>query len=282
MRSSASSVAQATREQRIRTWTLYPPGTPGSEHNLTARVLHDGPETGVPVVFLHGLVGLNEHWEDLVHKIKHRARCLCLELPLLQTPAHDCSIEGITRLTERFLREEVGEPVVLVGNSFGGHVALRLAIQQPQMLKGLVLAGSSGLIEESIVSTVEIRPTRGWLHAKIAELYFDPSNVREQDVDRAYAALSQRGSVRAMVKLSRSARRDVLRGQVGQIKAPTLLVWGKQDVVTPPKAAVSFAELIPGSKLVWIDKCGHVPMAEGAEVFASAMHAFLDALGTGA
>lgn len=268
--------------QQTESWPLYAPGEPGADKGLCARVLIDGPATGTQVVFLHGLVGLNDHWEDLVDGIKHQARCLCLEMPLLQTPDHDCSIEGITRLTEKFLRQRVcqdGQKVVLVGNSFGGHVALRLAIQSPQLVKGLVLAGSSGLIEKSIVSTVEIRPSRNWLRKKIEELYYDPSFIREGDVDRAFETLSMRGSARAMVKLSRSARRDVLRGQVGQIKAPTLIVWGKQDVVTPPEAAENFAQLIPGSRLVWIDKCGHVPMAEGTEVFAREMLRFLNELG---
>jgi pimeloyl-ACP methyl ester carboxylesterase len=264
--------------QRIDHWPLYQPGEPGSERKLHARVLIEGAETGPTVVFLHGLVGLNDHWEDLVDKIKHVARCICLEMPLLQTPDHDCSIEGITRLTERFLRQRVDGPVVLVGNSFGGHVALRLAIQNPELVKALILAGSSGLIEKSIVSTVEIRPTKNWLRQKIEELYFDPSNVRPQDVDRAFETLSQRGSARAMVKLSRSARRDVLRAHVGRIAAPTLLVWGKQDVVTPPEAAENFAQLIPGSRLVWIDRCGHVPMAEGTDTFAAEMLTFLSTL----
>jgi pimeloyl-ACP methyl ester carboxylesterase len=260
-------------------WPLYTPDSPHAKHALAAEVLTYGPATGTPVVFLHGLVGLNDHWEDLVDRVKPRLRCVLLEMPLLDIPGEDCSIEAVTRITERFMREQIGQPAVLVGNSFGGHVALRLAIEQPHMVKGLVLAGSSGLIEKSLVSTVEIRPTRSWLKTKIDELYFDPSNVRDQDVDRAFEALSRPRGARAMVKLSRSARRDVLRSQVGKITAPTLLVWGRQDVVTPPEAAEGFAQLIPSARLVWADRCGHVPMAEGTETFARELLAFCERLG---
>jgi 2-hydroxy-6-oxonona-2,4-dienedioate hydrolase len=268
----------ATAGDRDWRWTLYPAPMQGHETGLTAHVVQQGEPGATPVVFMHGLVGLNDHWEDLVERIKHRARCTMLEMPLLQMPEHDCSIEGVTRVTERFLREHVPAGAVLVGNSFGGHVALRIAIQSPQLVRGLVLAGSSGLIEKTIVSTIEIRPSRTWLKSKIDELYFDPSHVRPQDVDRAFESLSQRGSARAMVRLSRSARRDVLRNQVGQIQAPTLLVWGRQDVVTPPEAAENFKQLIPRSRLVWVDRCGHVPMAEGTEVFAAEMLKFLQEL----
>jgi pimeloyl-ACP methyl ester carboxylesterase len=50
---------------------------------------------------------------------------------------------------------------VLVGNSFGGHVALRIAIEHPTLVRGLVLAGASGLIEKSMVSDIQIPAGRG-------------------------------------------------------------------------------------------------------------------------
>lgn len=238
-----------------------------------------GPSGQAPtVVFLHGLVGLNDHWEEVVTRIRDHARCVLFELPLLRLERDDCSIEGVTRLTARFLRESGLGPCVLVGNSFGGHVALRLAIESPELVSGLVLAGSSGLIEKSIVADIQIRPSREWLSRKIGELFFDQRFMREADLDRAHAELSDRHGARAMVKLSRSARRDVLRDQISRITAPTLLVWGKQDVVTPMEAALGFAEHIRGSRLVVYERCGHVPMIEQADAFAADMLGFIRSL----
>ena len=105
---------------------------------VQARVIETG--AGHPVVFLHGLVGLNEHWEAVVRTIRDRARCVRLELPLLDLRGRDCSIEGVTELTIRYLEEHLGEPTVLVGNSFGGHVALRVALERPDLVGGMVLA----------------------------------------------------------------------------------------------------------------------------------------------
>ncbi|HEX2837044.1 MAG TPA: alpha/beta hydrolase [Phycisphaerales bacterium] len=242
---------------------------------VTAGVVDVG--SGVPVVFLHGLVGLNDHWEGVVAAVQHRCRCIMLEMPLLDLTGDDCSIQGATELTARFLRSYLNAPAVLVGNSFGGHVATRLAVEHPQLVRGLVLAGASGLIEKSMVSDVQIRPSREWLERKIGELFYDKSKMNMGDVDRAFGELSQRDKARAMVRLSRTARRNHMGDQLGSIKAPTLIIWGRQDIVTPPEACEQFHRRIAGSRVVWIDNCGHAPMIEAADVFAGALNEFLDA-----
>lgn len=230
------------------------------------------------VVFLHGLVGLNEHWEDVAQAISARARVNLLEVPLLSLRGEDCTIQGVSAMTAQFLGEHVREPVILVGNSFGGHVALRLALENPRMVEGLILAGSSGLIEKTMVRGAPTRPSREWLEEKIGELFFDKSRMREADIDRAFKALNDRHSARAMVSLSKSARRNHLGDQIGQITCPTLLIWGREDVVTPPQAAEEFYNLLPDARLHWIEACGHAPMMEAPEEFASAVLRFLDEL----
>jgi pimeloyl-ACP methyl ester carboxylesterase len=246
---------------------------PGGGDDVVATVGEIG-TSGVTIVFLHGLVGLNEHWEGVVDRVFHQTRCVLFELPLLRLRGDDCSISGATDLTARFLGEKFREPVVLVGNSFGGHVALRIAIEHPQLVRGLVLAGSSGLIEKTMVDKPEHRPSREWLRRKIGELFFDQSKMREADLDRAHAELSDTKCARAMVRLAKSARRDHLGERIGQITQPTLLLWGKQDVVTPREAAEGFHRMIRGSSIEWFDNCGHAPMIEAPELFADALLRF--------
>jgi 2-hydroxy-6-oxonona-2,4-dienedioate hydrolase len=229
---------------------------------------------GRPMVFLHGLVGLNEHWNELSRLVSARARCLMLQLPLLDLTGDDCSIDGVTELTIRFLERQVREPSVVVGNSFGGHVALRIALDRPDLIRGLVLAGSAGLIERTTVNDVQIRPSREWLEDKIGELFFDRTKMRASDVDRAFVELSDRRHARAMVKLSRTARRNHLGDQIARIKTPTLLIWGRQDVVTPPEACEELLTKIKNSRAVWLDNCGHAPMLECPEAFGEALCGF--------
>jgi len=234
--------------------------------------------SGRPLCFLHGLVGLNEHWDGVATSISGKVRSTMLEMPLLQLRGDDCSIQGVTKLTAKFLREHYGKPVTLVGNSFGGHVALRLALEYPDLVGGLILAGSSGLIERNTMDTIEIRPSRNWLRKKIGELFYDQANVSESDIERAYEQMKERPGARAMIRLSRSARKDHLGERIRQIKQPTLLIWGREDIVTPPEAAQNFTELLPDNRIVWLDQCGHAPMIEKPAEFADAVLAFVDEL----
>lgn len=250
--------------------------TGSSGRPVEARVKAFG--SGKTLCFLHGLVGLNDHWEDSALALAEKRRCVLFELPLLSLRGDDCSITGVTDLTARFLREHIEEPATLVGNSFGGHVALRLALDHPELVDSLVLAGSSGLIEKTMVRGAQIRPSREWLSEKLEELFYDKSHVREADLDRAHAELSVRGGARAMVRLSRSARHDHLGRRVKDIQCPALLVWGRQDVVTPPEAARQFMESLPDARIVWLDECGHAPMMEWPGKFSQAMIEFMDEL----
>ena len=234
---------------------------------------------GRPIVFLHGLVGLNEHWETVVHSLADRARCITLQLPLLDLRMTDCSLRAVVAMTMQFLNKYLEEPAVLVGNSFGGHVALRVAHERPELVGSLVLTGSSGLIERTMVKGAPVRPSREWLREKIGELFYDKSNMDPDDVERAYRLLGQRGGARAMVKLSKSARRDNMSDDLGEIEMPTLLIWGRQDIVTPPSAGQGFLELMPDAEIVWIERCGHAPMIESPGEFADAMRGFFERRG---
>lgn len=271
VRPSQASETRAVPTHATSTWPV-----PDANGRVVADVVQIG--DGIPVVFLHGLVGLNEHWDQVVERVSDKVRCILFELPLLELPDPHCSIHGATDLTARFLAERIGEPAVLVGNSFGGHVALRIALDHPQLCRGLVLAGSAGLAERPIFVNVRRRFTRAWLRGKVAELFHDEANLRESDVDRAAEALSERHGARAMVKLARSVRRDHLGRELGRINAPTLVLWGREDVITPPEAAHEFHRGIADTRLRWIERCGHAPMIENPSEFASALTEFTDEL----
>ena len=78
----------------------------------------------------------------------------------------------------------------------------------------------------------------------------------------------------------KSAVRHNLGDKLHQVKAPTLLIWGKNDTITPPFVGEKFNELIQNSKLVMIDECGHAPMMEYPAVFNEHLESFLKELVT--
>lgn len=233
--------------------------------------------SGEPVVFLHGLLGLNEHWIPAVETLSKRARCIMLEFPLADLPHKLCSIDAVTAMVKRELSQLIDGPAIYVGNSLGGHLALRLALDHPEAIRGIVLAGSSGLFEREIVvgRTAQHRPSRDWLQTKIEELFSDPANIPDDIVDRVYIELSNRRAARALVRLSKSAKSDNLAAHLSEITAPTLLLWGQDDTVTPPRVAEEFRDLMPNAHIQWLEGAGHAPQIEKAEAFTKAIDDFL-------
>ncbi len=243
-----------------------------------------GPRTGLPICFLNGLLGVNEHWYDVSRTLAARttgsgaARCLIFGVPLVELRSKDLSVDGVTRLVSRVIEEVVGGPAIIAGNSLGGHVAQRIAMERPELCKALILAGSSGLFERTLERGVEHRPSFEWTEKKIKGLFFEEASIPPGTIERAYEELSKRYAARAIVKLGRSAKADHMGDRIIHIRKPTLLIWGRQDNVTPPQVAEEFHELIPDNRLVWVDRCGHAPMIERPQEFAEATLAFLDEL----
>jgi pimeloyl-ACP methyl ester carboxylesterase len=97
-------------------------------------------------------------------------------------------------------------------------------------------------------------------------------------VDEVFDTVNDRNKAIRVVATSKSAVRQNLGDKLHQIAAPTLLIWGKQDQVTPAFVGEKFNELIENSKLVFVDECGHAPMMEKPDVFNGHLEEFLKGL----
>lgn len=266
---------------------LAQPATSPSAIRVTARAMDrvtdvdiriDRVGAGRPIVVLNGLLGLNEHWFSCLGELSRAGEVLLLQPPLLEMKGRGLTVEGVTDLVAGVLESLLEQPAVVVGNSLGGHIGLRLALERPRLLRGLVLVGSSGLFERTFERDVEHSPSREWMQRKIASLFHDPARMLPGMVDRAHAELSKRSAARALVKLGRSAKRDHLGDRLHRVRTPTLLVWGRQDIVTPPEVAEQFREGIAGARLEWIDRCGHAPQIEQPDALARHIAAFVRTL----
>ena len=94
-------------------------------------------------------------------------------------------------------------------------------------------------------------------------------------VDEVFEITVSRVKVIKIIALAKSAIRNNLGEELNQIKQPTLLVWGQNDIITPPFVGKEFNKLIPNSELHFIDKCGHAPMMEVPEEFNQILDGFL-------
>ncbi|MEI2765558.1 MAG: alpha/beta hydrolase [Dermatophilaceae bacterium] len=94
-------------------------------------------------------------------------------------------------------------------------------------------------------------------------------------MDEVFDIVNDRNKAIRVVATAKSAVRHNLGDKLHKIKAPTLLIWGKQDSVTPPFVGEKFHELISGSQLFFLDECGHAPMMEKPEDFNAILDGFL-------
>jgi len=229
------------------------------------------------IVFVPGLLGRNSHWDAVASGLGCVARCVCLGVPYTELRGERCSVQGVAALVETFARAHVGGPVVLVGNSIGGHVSARLAIEQPDLVSALVLLGSSGLREERVMSEFRLAPSREWLADRFGLMFHRPAqHANAVDLDLLCDMFTKRDATRSFIRLARSTRGDHLGSSLDRVRVPTLVLWGRDDVVTPRSAAEGFVRGIRGAELDWIDECGHAPMVEQPVAVSRAIRRFLE------
>ena len=221
-----------------------------------------------PVLLLHGMMGTIDNWENLIPAVAEAGyRIVCPVLPMYTIKLRQAHLQGIIDFVRRFTDLAGLEKAVVTGNSFGGHVAAMYAMQFPERVEAVVLSGASGIYEVEMSSSVMRRSDKNYLRPRVEKTFYDPKHVTEELLDDVIGIITDREKAIRLIKFARAVEKTSIKDQLDQIKAPTLLIWGKQDEITPPDVATTFHEGIPDSELHWIDECGHVPMQEQPETF---------------
>jgi pimeloyl-ACP methyl ester carboxylesterase len=232
---------------------------------------------GQPLMLLHGLFGALSNFSDLIEHFKHTHKVIVPILPLYDLDLLHTTVKGLAKHVQQFIDHKGYEQIHLLGNSLGGHVGLVYILSHPEKIKTLTLTGSSGLFENAMGDSYPKRGDYEYIRAKTAETFYDPAVATKELVDEVFEITNSRIKVIKIIALAKSAIRNNLGEELGQIKVPTLLIWGKNDKVTPPFVAEDFHKLIPNSELAFIDQCGHAPMMEVPNAFNEILEKFLKA-----
>ena len=229
---------------------------------------------GPEIVLLHGLFGALSNWDSVQALMAQYSKPIALSFPLLSAHRSEVKVKSLAVYTEYFVRSRQFAPVALCGNSLGGHVALRLCLAAPELVDCLVLTATSGLYEHS-VDSLPVRPGYEFVREHMEKVFHNQEFVTETAIGEIVDILEDRSRVLNLIHAARSAKKDNLKDLLGQIKVPTLLLWGENDFVTSMEVAEMFHKLIPNSQLVSIKNCGHAPMIEHPEWFAEEVKKFL-------
>ncbi|MCD0460455.1 alpha/beta fold hydrolase [Roseiconus lacunae] len=231
------------------------------------------------VLFLHGLFGSPHHWQQVMERLSDRYRVIAPQLPVDYQPGRrQHGINAIADLSNQ-VREMIDamdiEPFVICGNSLGGLIAIELCAGQPDYAKGLVLAGSAGLFERSPIGGSRPRPSKEFIRKTVTGIVHRKELVTEELIDDWYTSVSDRDYVRFVLRVSRATRDRTVEDELSKLDLPTMIIWGHQDTITPPSTGREFQRRIKGSRLEFIDDCGHAPNWEQPEAFADLLDEFL-------
>lgn len=232
-----------------------------------------------PVVLLHGMLGDLSNWVDTIRDLSDNGyRVLAPILPVYDFPISETGVPRLTEHVHDFVDTLGLDTTVLVGNSLGGHIALLYALNYPENVHALVLSGSSGIYETTMGSTFFRRQDRDFIRERTEMTFYDPAHATEELVDEMLEIVNDRPRAFRLLKIARSADEETVTEQLSQLDMPSLLVWGRNDIITPPEVAEEFRDRMPNARLEFIDKCGHAPMIEHPDTFNELTLEFLEEL----
>ncbi len=231
------------------------------------------------LLLLHGLFGALSNFATIIDHFSGRINVVVPLLPIFEMPLRKLSVMGLVDHVDAFVKFKGYTQVNLVGNSLGGHVAILFALSRPEILRSMTLTGSSGLFEAPLGSTFPKRGNYDFVQKKTESTFYDPAVATKDLVDEVYDIVNDRNKAIRVISIAKSALRHNIADRLDQIKRPVLLVWGKDDTITPAFVGEKFHELLPDSRLHIMEKCGHAPMMEHPDEFNRLLNDFLIEIG---
>lgn len=261
---------------------------------LDMHVRDEGPrDDAVPVVLLHGTSASLHTWDGWTKALVGRRRVVRFDLPGFgltgPSPGEDYSMEAYARRVLALLDKLEVRRFAIGGNSFGGAVAIAVALAAPDRVDKLVLVDSAGysLGSTSVPLGFRIAALPGAryvmgsvlprfvIESSLRNVYGHPERVTTELVDLYFDMARRAGNRRALLGRRKQAPPDALAARIPSLRVPTLILWGGQDRLIPPANAERFKAAIPGAKVVVFDDLGHVPMEEDPERTVAPVRAFL-------
>ncbi|MCS7189688.1 MAG: alpha/beta fold hydrolase [Bacteroidia bacterium] len=242
------------------------------------RYAYGGSTGAAPLILVHGLFGALSNWDNTLRTLQDKYALYVPLLPIYEQTLIEPSLEGLLTYLLRFFEGEKLSSAVWIGNSLGGHLALLVARHYPEKVRALVLTGSSGLFEEGMGSSFPRRSSREYVAERVRFTFYDPRHATPELIEEVYDIVNDNYKALRVLKIARDAQRNFVGGWLPAIQAPTCLIWGLNDTITPVAVAYTFYHLLPHAELHFIDECGHAPMMEQPERFHAVLLRFLQRL----
>jgi pimeloyl-ACP methyl ester carboxylesterase len=249
---------------------------------------------GPAVIMLHGAGPGATAWANYRGNIETFAqsrRTILLDMPGFGGSDSIVSVdEAATTIRARVIRDvmdELGiERASFVGNSYGGAVAMAIAVDYPERVERLILMAAAGTLK----TITALQPTEGHramriasknpseetMRPVIAAFMSDPSKLPDEEFQRRIEAAKKQPLRETPMGTSQAPWRDQ-EPELHRIQAKTLIVWGREDRVNPLEIGLLLLREIPDSRLYVVRDCGHWVQIEARDEFNRVALEFLAA-----
>ena len=243
----------------------------------------------VPVLFVHGFGSSLETWELVAPLLCQTRRCVSLDLPGFglsskyeQPYDADDMVTHVLGLMDQLDLEQVD----LVAHSYGCSVALALATEHPQRVRRLVISDGFAYEDQMPWFFAWSRPPvlgellfglfyDQQLDWRIPLSFHNRNLVSHEMVLRAYEALRRPGTRASALAVVRGLELEAAEARYGALPHHVLIIWGREDTVTPLRYGERLAQHLPRASLTVVPFAGHFPMVEAPGMYAEQVSTFL-------
>ncbi len=253
-----------------------PAAQPGANEGEPSVSKPAGGDRKPTVILVHGFAASLDSWAGVVPVLSRTHRVIALDLKgfgWTDRPEGDYSPEAQAKLVLRLLELRGVSRSAIVAHSWGSSVALAASLQAPERVTKLALY-DAWVYDEQLPTFFHWARANGVGEAlfslfykeradeRIALAFFDHKFVTEKLVESVDDALDRPGTLAAALAAVRGQHYEDVENRYRRIDKPTLLMWGREDIVTPLKYGERLARDLPGSRLIVYPRCGHFPMIE--------------------
>jgi pimeloyl-ACP methyl ester carboxylesterase len=249
-------------------------------------------DDSLPIVFIHGTSASLHTWDTLSSLLKTNKKIIRLDLPAFGLTGpnrlNQYSFNFYNQFLDEFLLKLNVTQCIVAGNSLGGSIAWNYAIASPDKVKQLILLDASGYPKKDEKGSLgfklagipvlnqalkHISPI-SLIRKSLEDAFYNKSLVTEQMVQQYHDLLLRDGNRSAVLELFQHPMKADP-AKIKTITQPTLIIWGKEDQLISFNNAALFKQDIRDSRVLVLDKVGHIPMEEAPNQVAEAILEFI-------
>ncbi|HVP55707.1 MAG TPA: alpha/beta hydrolase [Candidatus Eisenbacteria bacterium] len=221
---------------------------------------------GPPLVFVHGLGAESLNWVPAMLGFRHQFHVYAIDLlghGETEKPDIAYSIAQQSEMLHQFLVDRKAVPADVVGISMGGWVTLKLALDHPEAVNRLVVADAAGLKFQTDITVKNFLPVTpdefsAFMTMLTPRHYYVPYPMRRDFLSQ----VADHAWITRRIFSSFLTYQDVLDGKLQEVKAPVLVIWGKEEKLIPLSVGEEMNQQLPNSSLLVCSDSGHLAVYE--------------------